>query len=45
MEKLLEEVSFEAPDMKGVTVTVTPEMVRERLQEIVKSEDLSRFIL
>jgi ATP-dependent HslUV protease ATP-binding subunit HslU len=45
MEKLLEEVSFEAPDMAGVTVVVTPEMVRERLQEIVASQDLSRYIL
>jgi len=45
MEKLLEDVSFEAPDMQGVTVTVTPEMVRQRLQDIVKSDDLSRYIL
>lgn len=45
MEKLLEEISFEAPDMEGVTVVVTPQMVRERLQEIVASQDLSRFIL
>lgn len=45
MEKLLEEISFEAPDMYGVTVEVTPSMVRERLQEIVKSDDLSRYIL
>lgn len=45
MEKLLEEVSFEAPDMAGVTVVVTEQMVQERLQEIVKSQDLSRFIL
>jgi ATP-dependent HslUV protease ATP-binding subunit HslU len=45
MEKLLEEISFEAPDMQGVTVSITPQMVRERLQEIVKSEDLSRYIL
>jgi ATP-dependent HslUV protease ATP-binding subunit HslU len=45
MEKLLEEVSFEAPDMKGVTVRITPEMVRERLRDIVKSDDLSRYIL
>lgn len=45
MEKLLEEVSFEAPDMQGVTVVVTPQMVRERLQEIVASQDLSRYIL
>jgi ATP-dependent HslUV protease ATP-binding subunit HslU len=45
MEKLLEEVSFEAPDMQGVTVTVTPKMVRERLDDIVASQDLSRYIL
>jgi ATP-dependent HslUV protease ATP-binding subunit HslU len=45
MEKLLEEISFEAPDMSGVTVTISPEMVRERLQEIIKNEDLSRYIL
>jgi len=45
MEKLLEEISFEAPDMEGVTVPITPDMVRERLQDIVKSEDLSRYIL
>jgi len=45
MEKLLEEISFEAPDMQGVTVSISRQMVRERLQEIVKSEDLSRYIL
>ncbi len=45
MEKLLEEVSFEAPDMRGVTVRISQQMVRERLQDIVKSEDLSRYIL
>ncbi len=45
MEKLLEDVSFDAPDMKGVVVTVTPQMVRERLQDIVTSDDLSRYIL
>lgn len=45
MEKLLEEISFQAPDMQGVTVEITAEMVRERLQDIVKSEDLSRYIL
>ncbi len=45
MEKLLEDVSFEAPDMRGVAVTVTPRMVRERLQDIVTSDDLSRYIL
>ena len=45
MEKLLEDVSFEAPDMSGITVTVTPQMVRKRLNEIVRNQDLSRYIL
>ncbi|HTY26474.1 MAG TPA: ATP-dependent protease ATPase subunit HslU [Desulfomonilaceae bacterium] len=45
MEKLLEDISFEAPDMNGITVTVTPQMVRERLNEIVRNQDLSRYIL
>jgi len=45
MEKLLEDISFEAPDMNGVAVRITPEMVRERLRDIVKSDDLSRYIL
>ncbi len=45
MEKLLEELSFEAPDRSGESVRVTPEMVRERLKGIVDDEDLSRFIL
>lgn len=45
MEKLLEDISFDAPDMNGVLVTITPQMVRERLQDIVTSDDLSRYIL
>ncbi|MDR3603184.1 MAG: ATP-dependent protease ATPase subunit HslU [Syntrophaceae bacterium] len=45
MEKLLEEISFDAPEMAGVAVKVTPEMVQDRLKDIVKSDDLSRYIL
>ena len=45
MEKLLEDLSFHAPDRSGESVTVTPEMVRERLAEISADEDLSKFIL
>ncbi|MGC8602395.1 MAG: ATP-dependent protease ATPase subunit HslU [Desulfomonilaceae bacterium] len=45
MEKLLEEISFDAPEMAGVAVKVTPEMVKDRLKDIVKSDDLSRYIL
>jgi ATP-dependent HslUV protease ATP-binding subunit HslU len=45
LEKLLEEVSFTAPDKSGTSVTVTPEMVRERVGDLAKNADLSKFIL
>jgi ATP-dependent HslUV protease ATP-binding subunit HslU len=45
MERLFEEVSFEAPDMRGVTVTVDAAYVQRQLAEILKDEDLSRYIL
>jgi ATP-dependent HslUV protease ATP-binding subunit HslU len=45
MERLLDEVSFEAPHMPGVRVEVSAAYVRERLQELVRNEDLSRYIL
>jgi ATP-dependent HslUV protease ATP-binding subunit HslU len=45
LERLLEEVSFEAPAMEGVKVEITAAYVREKLQEIIKDEDLSRYIL
>lgn len=45
MEKIFEEVSFNAPDMRGQTVKVTPEMIDEKLADITEDEDLSRFIL
>ncbi|MDE2058448.1 MAG: ATP-dependent protease ATPase subunit HslU [candidate division NC10 bacterium] len=45
LERLLDEISFEAPAMHGAQVTINAAYVRERLQEIVKSEDLSRYIL
>ncbi len=45
MEKLFEEVSFNAPDMKGQEITIDEEYVKERLEDLVKQEDLSRFIL
>jgi ATP-dependent HslUV protease ATP-binding subunit HslU len=45
LERLLEEVSFEAPDMKDKFVHVDAEFVRSRLEDIVKDEDLSRYIL
>lgn len=45
MEKLLSDVSFNAPDLKGQTIHITSDYVRETLQDIVKDEDLSRYIL
>ncbi|MDR1744675.1 MAG: ATP-dependent protease ATPase subunit HslU [Planctomycetota bacterium] len=45
MEKLLEDVSFNAPDLKGRTITITGDTVRSRLSAIAGNEDLSRYIL
>ena len=45
MEKLLEEVSFEGPDLKKKNVKVDAAYVRKQLAEIVKDQDLSRYIL
>ena len=45
LEKVFEAVSFDAPDLKGQGVTITADYVRERLADVLKDEDLSRFIL
>jgi len=45
MEKLLEEISFEAPDMAGVEMTLDGAAVRETLAGLVKDQDLSRYVL
>ena len=45
MEKVLEDVSFRAPEMKGESVNVTSQFVKDRLTDIVKDQDLSRYIL
>ncbi len=45
MERLLEQVSFDASELKETKVLIDAQYVRERLREIVKDEDLSRFIL
>jgi len=45
MEQLLEEVSFTAPDLKGQKVTVTPEYIKSRITNLLKNQDLSRYIL
>lgn len=45
LEKLLEEVSFDGPDLKKKTVKIDAAYVRTKLADIVKNEDLSRYIL
>ena len=45
MEKLLEELSFEAEDRAGETVVVDADYVRERLDGLAKDSDLSKYIL
>lgn len=45
MEKLLEEISFSASDRGGDTVTITADYVRDHVEELAKSTDLSKFIL
>ncbi|PID38375.1 MAG: HslU--HslV peptidase ATPase subunit [Proteobacteria bacterium] len=45
LEKVLDELSFEAPDIGPQTITITEQYVRERLREVLDKEDLSRFIL
>ena len=45
MEKLLEEISFEAPDLRGKEIEIDAAYVRKMLAEIAKNQDLSRYIL
>ena len=45
MERVLDRISFEAPDLKEKEVRVDADYVREALTDIVKDQDLSRYIL
>jgi len=45
MERLLEKISFSAPDKSGTKITVNANFVDENIGELVKDEDLSRYIL
>ncbi len=45
MEKMLEELSFNAPELQEKGISINEAYVRERLGDIVKDEDLSRYIL
>ncbi len=45
MESLLDEISFDAPDMTEKQVTISAEYVEEKMTDIVEDEDLSRYVL
>jgi ATP-dependent HslUV protease ATP-binding subunit HslU len=45
VERLLDEISFQAPEMRGQTVTIDGAYVKEKLAAIVEDQDLSRYIL
>lgn len=45
MERLLEKISFSAPDESGTSITIDQAYVDENIGELVKDEDLSRYIL
>jgi ATP-dependent HslUV protease ATP-binding subunit HslU len=45
LERLLDQVSFDAPELAGQEIVVDAALVRERLAPILEDEDLSRFIL
>jgi ATP-dependent HslUV protease ATP-binding subunit HslU len=45
LEKLLEDISFEAPDMEDGDLSIDEKYVNDKLSDIIKDEDLSRYIL
>jgi ATP-dependent HslUV protease ATP-binding subunit HslU len=45
MERLLEQISFEAPELTERKITIDAQVVKDRLKDVVKDEDLSRYIL
>ena len=45
MEKLVDEISFDAPDMTDKNVTINKDICWEKLEDILEDENLSRYIL
>jgi len=45
MERLLDEVSFDAPELSGQKIVIDAQYVKKKLEEFVQDEDLSRYIL
>jgi ATP-dependent HslUV protease ATP-binding subunit HslU len=44
-ERLLDQVSFDAPELQEMTVTIDAAYVEDRLNDVLKDEDLSRYVL
>ncbi|MDR4504779.1 MAG: ATP-dependent protease ATPase subunit HslU [Candidatus Scalindua sp.] len=45
MEKLLEDASFDAPELKGSEIMVDADYVKEKMKDLIKDEDLTKYIL
>ena len=45
LEKLLEDISFNIPEMEEDKITIDAEYVKEKFQETIQKEDLDRYIL
>ncbi|WP_169764182.1 HslU--HslV peptidase ATPase subunit [Campylobacter mucosalis] len=45
IERVIEDISFEASEKSGESIVVTADLVRERLNDVVKDQDLARYIL
>jgi ATP-dependent HslUV protease ATP-binding subunit HslU len=45
LEKMLDEISFNAPDMSEERIVIDAKYVKDKISEIVKDRDLSRYIL
>ncbi|MDY0231933.1 MAG: HslU--HslV peptidase ATPase subunit, partial [Candidatus Saccharicenans sp.] len=45
MEKVMEDISFEAPNLREGKIVITKEYVQKQLSEILKDQDLRKFIL
>jgi ATP-dependent HslUV protease ATP-binding subunit HslU len=45
MERVLDEISFKAPDMNGETLKIDAEYVRKHVGDLAQDTDLSKFIL
>jgi ATP-dependent HslUV protease ATP-binding subunit HslU len=45
LEKLLEDISFDAPDKGGTSITIDADYVQSQVADLAKDTDLSRFIL